>query len=332
MRKFRERNLVVVASVAAFVLIVAGAFALNFARFSERTYTADLQSAVGLQAGDVVTIAGVRVGSVSSLSLDGAVAKVTFTISSQYRLGSDTSLTVKVLNPVGVEYLELVPQGPGRLEGTIPVTRTSIPGTLVGDLNTLTTETQETDLAQLVRALQVLTQTFSANSPAQIKAALDGVAQLSAVLAGRQSELEQLVSQSAQLTGLLNSRSSQIVDLLGQSSLLLQVLEQRKAALDNLLATTSQLAGQINHIISGDRALLDPLLANLEAVSGYLARDSGNLTQALPLLAAFSRYSANIAGSGPYADFVAPTLVVPDNLIAQCAAIGHLDPQRGCRP
>ena len=28
---------------------------------------------------------------------------------------------------------------------------------------------------------------------------------------------------------------------------------------------------------------------------------------------------------------VAPTLVVPDNLIAQCAKLGSLDPQRGCR-
>ena len=51
----------------------------------------------------------------------------------------------------------------------------------------------------------------------------------------------------------------------------------------------------------------------------------------IPGLAAFTRYSANVTGSGPFADFVAPTLVVPDNLIAQCSKLGALDPQRGCR-
>lgn len=331
MRKFRELNLLVIAGVAALLLLIGGFFALNFAKFTETSYSAELQSAVGLQPGDVVTIAGVRVGSISSLSLDGTVAKATFHIGSHYHLGSDTSLTVKVLNPVGVEYIELQPRGPGRLHGPIPVARTSVPGTLVGDLDQLTTQTQQTDIPQLVKSLQVLTQTFAANTPAQTKAALDGVASLSAVIAGDQQQLETLVTQADQLTGVLNGESGQLVQLIGQSSLLLQVLGQRKAALDHLLATTTQLTDQIDHVIGGDRQILDPLLSNLQAVSAELAKDSGNVGQAIPLLAAFTRYSANVAGSGPYADFVAPSLVIPDNLIAQCAAIGRLDPQRGCR-
>lgn len=331
MRKFRERNLIIIAAIATAILVIGGFLALNFANFTESSYSADLQSAVGLQTGDVVTIAGVRVGALNSLQLHGNVARATFSINSSYRLGQDTSVVVKVLNPVGVEYLELVPSGPGSLHGTIPVGRTSVPGTLVGDLNTLTGETQQTNLPQLVKSLQVLTSTVAANSPAQTKAALDGVASLSAVLAADQQNLETLITQGDQLTGVLNGNSSQLVQLLGQSALLLQVLNQRKQALDNLLATTSQLTNQIDHVISGDRAVLDPLLQNLQAVSAELARQAGNVSQAIPLLAAFSRYSANIAGSGPFADFVAPTLVIPDDLIAQCAAIGKLDPQRGCR-
>ena len=331
MRKFRERNLLIVAAVTALVMMGGALFALNFASLTQTSYSAYLQSAVGLQSGDVVTVAGVRVGSISSLALDGNQARVTFAINNGQHLGSTTSLQVKVLNPVGVEYLELDPSGPGTLKGPIPLNRTSIPGTLVGDLNQLTTNTQATNVAQLVKALQVLTSTFQANSPTETKAALDGVAQLSAVLAGRQQELETLVTQADSLTSALNSHNSQLVDLIGQSSLLLQVLDARKSALDNLLKTTSQLTGQIDHIIGGDRSVLDPLLNNLQAVSAALAKDSGNLGQAIPLLAAFSRYSANVTGSGPYADFVAPSLVIPDDLIAQCAAIAKLDPQRGCR-
>jgi phospholipid/cholesterol/gamma-HCH transport system substrate-binding protein len=332
MRKFRERNLLIVAAIALALMLIGGFFALNFYKFTQASYSADLATAVGLQPGDVVTIAGVRVGSVSSLSLDHGMAKATFQIDSHYHLGSTTSMKVKVLNPVGVEYMELVPSGQGSLHGPIPVDRTSIPGTLVSDLNQLSQQTGQTDINQLVKALKVLTSTVAANSPVQTKAALDGVAQLSAVVAANQQQIETLISQGNTLAGLLNNNSGQIVQLLGQSAALLQVVDARKAALDNLLSTTTQLTDRIDHIIGGDRSVLDPLLGNLQAVSAVLAQQSTNVGQAIPLLAAFSRYSANVTGSGPYADFVAPSLVIPDDLIAQCAAIGQLDAQRGCRP
>lgn len=332
MRKIRELNLTIVAGVAAVVLFVAGLFALNVAKFTQTDYSVILPTAVGLEPGNVVTIAGVRVGSVSKLALQGNSARVDFALTGNHHLGPDTRVDVKVLNPVGVEYLELTPAGSGSLHGPIPESHTSIPGTLVSDLNQLTTQTRQTDVPQLVKSLQVITNTFAANSPAQTKAALDGVAQLSAVLAGRQQELEDLIAQANQLTGVLNDHSAQLVDLLGQSASLLQVLDQRKAALDSLLSTTSELSSQISHIISGDSSVITPLLDNLDSVSAFLAKDSNDVAQAIPLLAAFSRYSANVTGSGPFADFVAPTLVVPDNLIAQCAAIGKLDAQRGCRP
>lgn len=331
MKKFRERNLVIIAAIAAAVFVIGAAITLNIQRITGTTYSAYVQSAVGLENGDVVTIAGVRVGSVTGLSLAGSVAKVSFSVSGGRRLGDDTRVNVKVLNPVGVEYLELVPEGPGRLQGTIPVSRTTIPGTLVSDLNQFTSQTRQTNIPQLVHSLEVLTQTVAANSPAQAKAALDGVAALSGVLASRQQEIEQLNTQAFQLTSLLNGHNGQLVDLLVQSNVLLQVLNQRKAAIDNLLSTTSRLTDQINHLIVGDRAELDPMLSNLQALSAFLARDSSDIGDALPLVAAFSRYSANLAGSGPYADFVAPTLVVPDNLIGQCAGLVPLDSQRGCR-
>jgi phospholipid/cholesterol/gamma-HCH transport system substrate-binding protein len=332
LRKFRERNLVAIAAVATAVVLLGGAFALNFARLTESSYRAQLATAVGLQPGDVVTIAGVRVGSVSGLSLDHGVAEATFEIGSQYHLGSTTSVVVKVLNPVGVEYLELVPSGPGSLHGPIPVNRTTVPGTLVSDLNGLTADAASTNIPQLVQSLQVLTQTFAANTPGQTRAALDGVAALSAVLAHDQQQLEQVVVQGDALTGLLNNDSSQLVALIGQSGLLLQELQQRQAALNHLLTTTTQLTDELDHLIGTDRAYLDPLLRNLQSVSAELAQQSGNVQRAIPLLAAFSRFSANITGSGPYADFVAPALIIPDNLIAQCAATAAVTAQQGCRP
>ena len=66
-----------------------------------------------------------------------------------------------------------------------------------------------------------------------------------------------------------------------------------------------------------------------------LAKDSGDLSQAMPILAAFSRNAANSTGSGPFVDVAVPTLLIPDNLAAQCSAPGAFpssNPQVGCRP
>ena len=63
--------------------------------------------------------------------------------------------------------------------------------------------------------------------------------------------------------------------------------------------------------------------------------DSNDFGQAIPVLAAFSRYSANSTGSGAFVDVSVPTLLVPDTLSVQCSAAGaypSTNPQVGCRP
>lgn len=340
MKKFRERNLYVIAGVAAVVLLVATYIALNFTHLplvsNQKTYRADFASALGLTKGDVVTIAGVRVGSISKLSLadspQGQVAQATFTVSGGYRLGSLTTADAKIINPVGVEYIQLTPTGPGRLQGSIPLSRTTTPGTLTGDLNQLAANTQQTNIGQLTQSLEVVTQDLQGTAPATTKAAIDGVAELSEVLASHENQIDDLIGQADDLTVTLNSHSSQLINLLGQSNLVLQVLEANKSAINNLLQTTQQLAGQLNHIIVGDQAQLDPLINNLDSLSAFLSKDSTDVSQALPLLASFDRYAANVTGSGPFADVVDPTLVLPDNVFAACAkSASSINQMLGCR-
>ncbi|HLI25144.1 MAG TPA: MlaD family protein [Acidimicrobiales bacterium] len=333
-KKFRERNLRMVAAVALAIFLVAVLIALNISNLplisNQKTYQADFASAVGLQKGDVVTISGVRVGAVTALALEGNVVRVTFKVNG-YSLGDQTRVDEKILNPVGVEYLELRPAGAAPLQGPVPVTRTTVAATFVSNINDLTAETRQTNINQLVKSFNTFSQILQGTSPAQTRAALEGISKLSGILASRQSELSGLVTQANALVVTLNDHSAQLVNLLGQADLVLQVLNQRRSAITNLLTTTTELSQELNHIIVGDRPQLETLLTNLQTVSSFLAKDANNFAAAQPLLAAFSRYSANIAGSGPFADFVAPALFLPDNLIAQCSKLQPLDPQRGCR-
>ncbi len=324
------------AAVSAVVFIVLAAIALDFANLpligNTVTQEADFATAVGLKKGDVVTIAGVRVGKVSSITLKGTMVQVAFTVKGGARLGNDTRVDTKIINPVGVEYLEIVPMGPGHLSGAVPLARTTVPGTLIGDLNQLTVQTKQTNIPQLVQSLQVVSQGFAATSPADTKAAFQGIGQLSAILASRSNEVSDLITQTDNLTKTLNGHSGQLVDLVSQANVVLGVLNSRQAAVESLLATTSSLSGQLNHILKDDEPSIRPLLANLASVSQYLSSESGNIKAAIPQLAAFAKYAANVLGSGPFGDTVAPNVVLPDNLLKQCSTIGNINPLLGCRP
>jgi ABC-type transporter Mla subunit MlaD len=84
-----------------------------------------------------------------------------------------------------------------------------------------------------------------------------------------------------------------------------------------------------------NRSQLTVLLQSLQSVSAILARDSNDFSQAIPVLAAFSRYAANTTGSGAFADVSVPTLLIPDDLVSQCgskSAFPSSNPQVGCRP
>jgi phospholipid/cholesterol/gamma-HCH transport system substrate-binding protein len=338
-RRFGDHNPVVVAVVAVVVLAAAITAALNLNRLpllnSTATYRADFANSGGLVANDVVSIDGVRVGFVRHLALHGDVVRVTFTVDQGIRLGVDTTAAAKVETPLGTEFMALEPAGPGSLSGPIPVTHSSVPYTLVYDLNRLTTQIQQYNIPQLVKSLQTSSVTLAGTPTRTVAAALTGLARFSGVLARNHSQLATILSQGSQLTAVLSQRSSELVNLVGQGDLVLQVLEQRQAAIKELLDGTASLSAQITQLLGTSHAQLDVLLANLQSVSTALAKDSNSIASALPLLAAFSRYAANVTGSGPFADVSIPTLLIPDNVVKQCQAPGAYpssNPLVGCRP
>lgn len=340
MRHFRERNQLVLGASSLIAIVLLVLAALNYDRLPlvhrQTTYTADFANRGGLVTGNNVTIAGVKVGTVTGLALAGDHVRVRFTVDNGITLGSRTAASAKVLAVVGTEYLELRPDGTGRLDGSIPVSRTSVPFTFVDALQKLSTQEQQLNLATLQKSLQVGTDVLSGTTSADTTAALDGLARFSAVLAQRKEELSTVVTAGAGLAQTLSDHRDQLVDLVGQGDVVLQVLQQRRAALQQLFQGTTQLSEQLSHLVGGNREQLRSLLADLQTVSSLLAKDTSAIDQALPVLGAFSRYAANAAGSGAFVDAAIPTMLLPDSYLAQCRSAAAYpapaDPTVGCRP
>jgi phospholipid/cholesterol/gamma-HCH transport system substrate-binding protein len=338
-KRFRERNRVVTGLVGVAVTLGLVAGALEFSNLplihSNATYSADFANAGGLVTGDIVTIDGVKVGSITGMALDGDKVRVTFEVASGLHLGSATSAAAEVLSPVGTEYMALTRSGPGALSEVIPESRTSVPYNLISDLSGLGTVIQQYNIPQLEKALEVGSQDLNGTSATEMTKAFGGLARISNVVGNEQAALATIVSQGAGLTAVLSDRSHQLFDLFGQANLVLSVLEQRRSAIRQLLTATSSLSKQIASILSVNRSQLTSLLQSLQSVSAILAKDSNDFSKAIPVLAAFSRYAANTTGSGAFADVAVPTLLIPDNLATQCAskaAFPSSNPQVGCRP
>ena len=84
-------------------------------------FTAHLPNSAGLRAGDQVRVAGIPVGKVTSVRLDGALVEMKFDVENSVAVGSDSTLDVKLLTPLGGHYVALDPKG------TLPLGRNGIP-------------------------------------------------------------------------------------------------------------------------------------------------------------------------------------------------------------
>lgn len=336
-RPLRELDQAAVAIVGTLIIAAVVGFAISFghlpfvARVSD--YHAEFADAAGLAVGDEVRVAGLNVGEVTAVELDGAHVGITFTVKDRIRVGRDTTLNIKIASLLGQEYLEVVPTGPGSLSDrdVIPQARTTSPFTLLQLLGTLSTRTEQIDLPQLDAALRTLADDLRTTPPAT-RAVLDGLGRISETIASRRDQLSRLVAAAHRVSGTLAARQGPLVELLGNADLVLRTIVQRRQVIHQLFVDTAQLGQQLTSLIHDDSAQLQPLLANLQSVTAVLARDQGALDQSVQLLAPFARYFANAAGSGAFADVMAPTLLLPDSAIVECNRAGTANPQSGCTP
>jgi phospholipid/cholesterol/gamma-HCH transport system substrate-binding protein len=84
-------------------------------------YIAHLPNSAGLRAGDQVRIAGIPVGKVTSVRLDGALVEMKFDVENSVLVGSESTLDIKLLTPLGGHYVALDPKG------ALPLGRNGIP-------------------------------------------------------------------------------------------------------------------------------------------------------------------------------------------------------------
>src|SRR3954469_5311090 len=169
-KPFRERNPVIIGaiSLAVIAVMILGAFRAQDLPLigGGDTYTAAFSEAGGLKVDDPVRIAGVRVGKVQSIELEGDHVKVTLRVKTDSQFGDETGAAIRVNTLLGAMYVALEPAGSGQLDSDkeIPVERTSSPYDVVEAVSGRAETADEIDTDQLARSLTTLSD-LTRNTP-----------------------------------------------------------------------------------------------------------------------------------------------------------------------
>jgi len=307
MTPFRERNQTMIGAVGIVVILtmmvaafkadklpVIGAGDIYYANFSE---------VGGLHAGNEVRVAGVAVGNVDKIELEGDHAKVTFKLDKGTELGNSTAAEIKVRTLLGATYLGLVPAGAGDLAAGahIPNSRTNEPYDVVEAFQELSTTTDQIDLEQVSKALNALAD-IAAETPEEFRGAIRGVSDLSANLAARDEQLNTLLVNLQRVSKVLNDSGDDLTKLFKDAAVLFDAVADRRDTVHRLLVSTQEISEQLIEFVDATRADIKPVLAQLKRVADMLRRNESSLDEALRLAPNWAHTLGNTLGNGPWWD------------------------------
>ena len=323
MKPFRERNPVPIGAIGLLVILAMLLLAFNASALpffnSGHSYHADFADASGLKVGDDVRVAGVKVGHVTSVTLDKAVVRVGMTVDSSIKVGADSHADIKIKTLLGQKYVDLEPSGAGKLSGDIKLANTSTPLDVTAAFNGLGQRAGEIDTADLAKAFDTLAATFK-NTPPYVRASLTGLRRLSTTVASRDSALHQLLQRANTVTQTLSSRDTEVAKLINDSNLILQTVYQQRVVIHQLLVHTTAVSQQLAGLVRDNRAVIGPALRNLDKTLGILRRNQTQLDETIHLAAPFIRDFTDVLGNGRWFETILWNL--PGGLTNGCVKIG----------
>ena len=278
-------------------VFVVGCLALTWTIFvtlrrdvtgATHTYTALFTDATGLRAGSDVRMAGVRVGRVDAVELDGELARVRFRVDSSQPVTGDTRASVIYQNIIGQRYIDLSLADFGQPQpladgAQIPLEHTQPSFDVTNLLNgfepmfTLLDPDNRGNLSTaLINALQGDSQS--------LVVLISETSRLARALAGPDEVLGQVIDSLNAVTADLATRGTQLEDTLVHLRAVVADLNARR---DQLVAST----GSISHVVARLSAITAAARPDLEEL---LRRQPGMLSTMVANRDAWATVGANL--------------------------------------
>lgn len=267
MKPLKNETVVGVIIFCSLVLLVVSLMWLEDVHLSGQgmIVTAHFQDVSGLNRGDPVTIAGLQVGQVADLSLDGERVKVSFRIDAEHRLPRGSRAVIRSQGLMGEKIVSIIPgRGPELLESG-----EAIPGQYEQDFSRVVTQAGDigNDLRNVLDAIRAVLDDSSRGGIRQAVKHTDEVSnQLQDLLARNASRLDETIDNLRQATSSLarlkaGQEAEQLIPNLEKASRDLSItavhMKTISASLDSLLVPSLQGRGTLGKMLSDESLYRD---------------------------------------------------------------------------
>ncbi|HVX23236.1 MAG TPA: MCE family protein [Acidimicrobiales bacterium] len=303
MRAFTERNPKAIGAVALAVMavVVLGVIFLNRSVLqSGYPVSARFSNAAGIGKGTEVLLAGVHVGSVSSVTIHGNAVDAAMTIDDGVVLPRHTTAAVQVETLLGVVDVRLDPVSgwSAPLRPGAVITDTSVPTELYQLRNTAGKLLDKTDARALNRVVSSLA-AITKGKQRQVAEIIDGLGKLTATVDGRRAQVSQLIDSANTVSSALATKDQQLASVIDNLDTVAAGLSTHSGDLASLIDNVDAMATQTNSLVGQDRPQLAALLDNLHATLGVVGQHQDDLAQAVSYLGAALKGFASVGYSGP---------------------------------
>ncbi|OJZ70340.1 mammalian cell entry protein [Mycobacterium paraffinicum] len=253
----------------------------------------------GIAVGDKVRIAGVDVGKVEAINIEGDHILVKFNMGTA-TIGTESRLAIKTDTILGKKILDVEARGNQKLRpgDSLPIGQSTTPYQIYDAFFDVTKAAQGWNIDTVKESLHVLSQTIDQTYP-HLSAALDGVAKFSDTIGKRDEQVKHLLAQANQVASVLGDRSDQVDRLLVNAKNLLVAFNERGQAINALLANVAAFSEQVKGFIN-DNPNLNHVLEQLRTVSDILKERKDDVAAGLTEVGKFLPSLNEAIASGPF--------------------------------
>jgi virulence factor Mce-like protein len=308
-------------AIAVVTVLIAAMLTVKMADVGYRHYTARFLQAAALKPGNPITVAGIPVGEVTSMTLAGDHVEAGLKVRKDVVLGADSTATIKITTILGSRYLALQPHGVSSLpDNTFDLTHTEVPYDLQEALADVTTTYEQVDSDKFAQTLGILGKQLQ-GLPAVLPQALANTHTLSTIIADRRDQLGALLKTTELVSNTLHRQQSNIGSLIGQGNDLIGEFVARRDSFHAMMQALTNLVQTLSGIVIDDRPELEKLLTNIRELSDMLAKHDDLLRSTLQAGPVALRGLANATGTGNAVDFNASNGLLVDSWM--CAISGR---------
>lgn len=317
---FRERSpvLIGIVSIVAISIALTFAFKINDIPAFKKAYEvkAEFADAAGLTPENQVRVAGIKVGTVSSVELDRDRVVVTMEIENATEIPREAGAEIKLMTLLGTKFVEIDASGAGPFlaDGdVIPLERTAVPYEIYQAANQGTAVLEDLDGPALNKMLEQLAK-LTEVAERDVGDALAGLNELASGLNERRDDIKGLLTGARELTGTLAGEGPNIIRLIDASNEVLGSLAGQREEIQTLLEATKQVAGELGDLLHDHRGEIDSILERLHKALVVVDRNLEHVDAAFQYAGPSARYFARVEQQGRWVDIFTCALV----LTTQC--------------